>query len=121
MSRSNTQKTAVVTVSARLLEPVQTATERLEPGAVVQWPQAQVEALVDSGSAEVLTAAELDSMAAKADAEAKAKADAEAKAKADAEAKAKADAEAKAKADAEAKAKADAEAAAAAQQPLLPT
>lgn len=83
-----------MTVSAKLVEPVQTATERYEPGTVVQWPQGQVEALVASGSAVVLTAAELDSIAAAAEAKAKAQAEAEASAKADAEAKAKADAEA---------------------------
>ena len=84
MSRSNSK--AVALVSARLMEPVQTAAERYEPGTVVQWPLAQVEALVASSSAVVLTADELGLIAAAAEAEAKAKAEADAADTAQAEA-----------------------------------
>lgn len=79
MSRGNS-KPAEVLVSAVLLQPVQTATERHEPGTLVNWPQAQVEALVANCSASILTADELAVVAA----EAKAKAEAEAAAAADA-------------------------------------
>lgn len=93
MSRVNS-KPAVVMVSAMLLEPVQTATERHEPGTVVTWPLSQVEALVANGAAAMLTADELAVIAAAADANAKAKLEAEANAQALAEAEAKAAAEA---------------------------
>jgi hypothetical protein len=82
MSRTN-NRAAGVLVGARLLEPVQTATERHEPGTVVQWPQAQVEALVASASAEMLTAGELAAMSDAAEAEAKAQAAAKAGAQAE--------------------------------------
>lgn len=55
---SRNAKPPVVMVLAKLLEPVQTATERHEPGTVVEWPQAEVDALVAAASAVVLTAEE---------------------------------------------------------------
>lgn len=79
MSRVNS-KPAEVLVSAVLLQPVQTATERHEPGTLVNWPQAQVEALVANCSASILTADEMAVVAAEAKAEAKAEAGAEAEA-----------------------------------------
>lgn len=51
---------------------MQTATERHEPGTLVTWPQAQVEALEANGSASILTADELAVVAAEAKAEAEA-------------------------------------------------
>lgn len=72
---SSTKAKPVVMVAAMLLEPVQTASERFEPGTVVTWPKPQVDELVANKAAELLTAEQ--AAEAKAQAEAAPAADAQ--------------------------------------------